>query len=249
MPPVFQRSLPYDPFSPRPLPGIAPLDLDDWIRVDEAYAGQMARREALISDAREVVIVLEETAREAAEELLDLVVRAVLEKPGFAKQDGVMIRPDGGQVMIARDDPLGTLGRLVQEDFCLLQKRGDEHVLTGAVLCFPASWSLEEKYLRPLIGIHDPVESYDADIAKRVQRLFDGVQATRPLWRFNALWYADPELHQPRREDQRRDERYSVKEPFLRSEMQTIRRLPVSGAVVFGIHTYVVKTQDLPEQG
>ncbi len=251
MEPILQTCLPYDPFNPRPLPGIAPLDLGDWLRVDEAFGVQMARRAALIGEARDKVIALDAAASPAAQELLDLVVAAQLEKPGFSREsDDAIRRPDGELVVLDRDDPMGTVGRLAQEDFCLLEKRegGSEHVLTGAVLCFPASWSLEEKFMRGLIGVHAPVAEYDADIAKRVQRLFDGVQAGRGLWRFNALWYASPELHQPRRESDRRGERQSTQAKFLRSELQTLRRLPETDAVVFGIHTYVLAAKDVPGQ-
>ena len=139
-----------------------------------------------------------------------------------------------------RSNPLATLGRLAQEDFCILQKHGDEHVLTGAVLCFPASWMLSEKFMRPLIGIHEPVDSYDTGIAARVQRLFDGVQVGRPMWRFNALWYAVPDLHHPRSIHNRRKRRTSENAPYLRSERQCILRLPQTRAVIFSIHTYVL---------
>ncbi|WP_428983608.1 heme-dependent oxidative N-demethylase subunit alpha family protein [Psychrosphaera aquimarina] len=46
--------------------------------------------------------------------------------------------------------------------------------------------------------MHDTVAEYDDTIARRVQRLFDGVQVGRPLWRYNRLWYDNPELFQPR---------------------------------------------------
>jgi hypothetical protein len=246
---MLQDRLPYDPLAPRPLPGIAPLDPEEWLRVDEAYAGQMAERERLIASHRAAVIALDDSAREMAEELLDEVVAAVLTKPGFARDGDVVTRPDGGRVTLCRDDPLATAGRLCQEDLCLLDKRGAEHVLVGACLCFPASWSLEEKFMRTLIGIHVPVAPYDADIARRVQRLCDGVQPGRPLWRFNALWYADASLHQPRREDGRRAERHAEEAAFLRSELQTLRRLPKTRAVVFGIHTYVLRKADVPGRG
>lgn len=248
---ILQNCLPYDPFKPRPLPGIAPLDLSEWLRVDEAFAGQMARREALICGARDAVLALDAAARPAAQELLDTVIAAQLAKPGFVREGGAIRRPDGALVVVDRDNPLASAGRLAQEDFCLLEKReGDsEHILTGAVLCFPASWSLEEKFMRGLIGVHRPVGEYDADLAKRVQRLFDGVRAGRGLWRFNAFWYASPELHQPRREDDRREARREVTGAYLRSELQTLRRLPKTGAVVFGIHTYVLRAQDVAGQG
>jgi hypothetical protein len=142
--------------------------------------------------------------------------------------------------------PLRTLGLLVQEDLCLMEKAegaGDEHVLTGAILCFPASWSLQEKLGRPLIGIHRPVPDYETEIARRVQRLFDAIRPEQPLWRMNSLVYRDPSLHQPRREaDPRIDRRGGS---FVRAERQTLIRLPKTRAVVFAIHTYVVDIASL----
>ena len=239
MSPALQETLPYDPFSPRRLPGISPLTLDDWLIFDAAFAAQMAERDRLLSERHGDVVALDASAREAALELLELVIATAY--PGASDQ---VTRRDGVQVGIDRDDPMGTLGHLVQEDFCLLQKRGDQHVLTGAVLCFPASWMLSEKFMRPLTGIHEPVEEYDQGIAARVQRLFDGVQPDRPLWRFNALWYSDPALHQPRSSHDRRPERHDRESAYFRSERQSVVRLAQTRAVVFSIHTFVLKQAD-----
>lgn len=238
---ILQTRLPYDIHSPRPLPGIAPLQMEDWLHRDEAFAGQMARRAALLAERPDAVLALDEGARPAAVELLDLVQG--LAYPGTGNR---VTRPDGATVPVDRADPLRSLGQLVQEDFCILEKRGDEHVLTGAVLCFPASWTLAEKFMHPLIAIHEPVGSYDAGVARRVQRLFDGVQVGRPLWRFNALWYADAELHQPRSIHDRRSAPVPADAGYLRSERQCILRLPATRAVVFSIHTYVLARRDVP---
>ncbi|MFT5343969.1 MAG: hypothetical protein ACI9BH_003194 [Paracoccaceae bacterium] len=237
---ILQTSLPYDPNRPRPLPGIAGFDMLDWLHVDEVYAGQMAERARLLSEHRGDVLALDDGAVDAAQELLE----TVLDLAYVGARDVVM-RPDGVQVAVDRADPLGTLGHLVQEDLCILQKHGDEHVLTGAMLCFPASWTLAEKFMRPLIGIHDTVDDYDSGVAKRVQRLFDGVQVGRPLWRFNALWYADAKLHQPHSVHDRRVQIDEAAAQYLRSERQCILRLPKTRAVVFSIHTYVVSRANL----
>lgn len=243
---ILQNTIPYDPLAEVPLPGISPLDWADWLIVDEAYGGQMARREALLEGQREAVYALDESGFAAASELLDKIVAQVLARDDYVREGDVVTCPDGRQVVLDRSSPLVTAARLVQEDLCLLDKRGDEHVLVGAVLCFPASWMLAEKYMRPLVGIHEPVADYTDNIAKRVQRLFDGVRADRPLWRFNALWYHDPELFQPRSAfEPRRIGAGSGDGPYLRSEKQSILRLPESGAVVFSIHTFVVKREDV----
>jgi dimethylamine monooxygenase subunit A len=171
---------------PRALPGVQPVR-GPWLHLDEAYAGQMAQREALLADRRDAVFWQMPEALEPAQELLDHVLD-MLPALGFAVADGDVHCPDGRRVVVRRDAPLLTLGRLVQCDLCLLDRGVEgEHVLKGAVLCFPARWRLDEKAGRPLSAIHDPVKGYDTPMAARVQRLFDGVQAGRPLWRFNRL--------------------------------------------------------------
>lgn len=235
---ILQRSLPHDVTDHRPLPGIAPLDPAAWLHVDEAFDAQMTERARLLDTRREDVIAVTEGAGPAMEELLHFVLDWLAEHgKGYDISAREVRRPDGVTVLLDRADPMGTLGHLVQEDLCLMEKRGEEHVLTAAVLCFPASWRLAEKIGRPLTAIHVPVPEYDAGLARRVQRLFDGVQPGRPLWRFNALNYDDPALHQPR---SRVAPSETADLPYLRSERQCVLRLPCTRACVFSIHTYVL---------
>ena len=145
---ILQDRIPYDVTAPRPLPGIAPLDPAHWLIVDEAYAGQMAERRRLLSDHRDEVLALSVGAIPAAEELLETVLGSLPD--GFSRAEDSVSCPDGARIALDRADPLGTLGRIVQEDLCLMEKHGDQHVLTGAVLCFPASWRLDEKFMRPM---------------------------------------------------------------------------------------------------
>ncbi|WP_104017003.1 heme-dependent oxidative N-demethylase family protein [Roseovarius nitratireducens] len=235
---ILQQSLPREMAERRPLPGIAPLDPATWLRVDEAFAAQMAERARLLAGQRDDVIAVTEGAGPAMDELLQFVLDWLAEHgDGYDISASEVRRPDGVTVPLDHADPMGTLGHLVQEDLCLMEKRGEEHVLTAAVLCFPASWRLAEKIGRPLTAIHVPVPEYDVGLARRVQRLFDGVQSGRPLWRFNALNYADPVLHQPRSRVQPCE---TADLPYLRSERQCVLRLPRTRACVFSIHTYVL---------
>ncbi len=227
------------------LPGTGPVAPGDWLRVDEAYAAQMALRDRLIEERPALVHALLPRALPPARELLDLVLAEIHDRADFAIGQDRATRPDGLSLAIDRDRPLLTLGRLVQQDFCILQREGQEHVLTGAILCFPASWTLAEKLARPLTGIHAPVAPYTDDIARRVQRLFDAVRVGSPLWRVNLLSYQNAELFQPRREADRRDEP-ATDAAFIRSERQCIIRLPETGAIVFSIHTTVVRRTNLP---
>jgi hypothetical protein len=102
-------------------------------------------------------------------------------------------------------------------------------------LCFPAICRLDEKFLKPLFSIHVNVPVYSLGFAKRVVRIFDGIKVNHPVWRFNVLEYSNSALHQPYR-------LHSDRLPsFTRSERQTFFKLPGTGAVIFGIHTFVIK--------
>ncbi|MGP9789896.1 heme-dependent oxidative N-demethylase family protein [Roseinatronobacter sp. NSM] len=248
---ILQSHLPYAPWmqpAARKLPGVMPLAPDEWLFVDDAYGAQMAERARLLATQEGDVLACLPCASDAARELLDLVL-AHLPQYGFSAKGGGFQRPDGLRFVPDPARPLWSLGHLLQADFCILQKPrdGDEHVLTGAVLCFPSSWTLADKLGRALGRIHAPVDSYDAQMGARVQRMFDMIRPEQPLWRANLLRYENPALYQPRREfapkDKRRDGVY------IRSERQVLSRLPESRAVVFAIHTAVVHIDALtPEQ-
>ena len=238
---ILQQSLPVKPWADartRRLPGVGPVSADAWLMIDDAYAAQMAYVDQILAKQRDLVVADTANGQCASRELCDAVIKWCLTQPGFARRGNTIIRPDGVQINLDADIPLVTARRLVQEDLLIHLKTGDEHVLTSGVLAFPASWSLNEKLNRGLRGVHAPVDPYNEGIAKRVQRLFDGLQVGRPLMRANFLQYHDPDLHQPRREDARRDT--SMPARFMRVERQCLIRLPVTAAVVFSIHTFVV---------
>ena len=244
---ILQDELPFIPWmDPRTsrLPGIVPLEDGNWLLVDEAFAGQMAERDRLIASRLQDVVAQTPQGLPAARELYALVLERLRTTPGYTVRPGEVLRPDGVAVPLDPEAPLRTLGRLVQEDLCLMEADGPEHVLTGAALCFPASWTLAQKIGRPLISIHAPIPVYDDGLARRVQRLFDAIRAGQPMWRMNYLIYDDAELFQPRPEGDRRPR--PVRRDVVRVERQCLVRLPRTQAVLFAIHTWVVPIAKLP---
>ncbi|MDB2439867.1 DUF3445 domain-containing protein [Hellea sp.] len=203
-----------DPQTAR-LPGVQPVAVEDWLARSDTYAAQLAYRRELITTQRDKVFAHRDGAIAACQELRDIL--------------GVV--PSG-------EHPLIEAALTVQEDLCILQKQGDEHVLTAAVMCFPSSWDVREKLGRSISSIHSPVAEF-SPVAHTVERMLSAIRLEQPLGRANFLIYTDPELHQPRGE--------GVAKPidptaprYIRVERQTFRRLPETLAVVFAIHTYVV---------
>jgi len=241
---ICQQSLPIRPWTEirtSRLPGLNPLRPGEWLMIDEVYDAQMAYRDHLMATKRETVFACRSGAVGATEELLELVTEFVEDLPGFHRHEQVVTRPDDITISLDDDHPLIIAGSLVQEDFCILQKRTEEceYRLTGAVLCFPASWSLAEKFERSISSIHVPVRTYTNRVSRGVQRVFAMLSPQRPLWRANSLVYSDPDLYQPRTENDRRN-RSASGPKWIRVERQTLRKLARSKAIVFGIHTWVV---------
>lgn len=238
---VVPRTAPWrDRYGTR-LPGLSALALENWLLRDEVFAEQMALRDSLIASRRTDVIAALPQAEDAAVECLELVLSAL--DPGYTLDGNQVVRPDGVTVRLNHEDPLGTIGRLVQCDMCLMQVTPDGYALTAAVLCFPASWTLSEKIGKPLPAIHLPVNEYDGQMAKRVERVFQAIQVDRLLTRANLLLYESPDLFAPRIEA---DKRPILGNRYVRTERQSFRRLPRTNAVVFGIHTTVMDIEILP---
>ena len=246
---VLHPSLPFAPWADprcRRLPGVMPLAMDDWLQVDAAYGGQMALRDRLIAERPDEVHALWPDAVPAASELLQGVLGR-LPGLGFGAADGQWLRPDGARVTVDAARPLMTLGRLLQNDFCILQNDGSgEHRLTGAILCFPAGWLLHQKLGMPLARMHAPISRYSDDTARRVQRLMDAVRPEAPLWRANAHRSRSP-LFNPLPEGHPHDKAH-LPMLYVRSERQCLIRLPLTRAVVFTIHTYLVRLEDLTSE-
>ncbi len=249
---ILQERLPVAPWMAEHtlrLPGTGPIAISDWLQRDEVFAEQMAYRDRLIAERPAAVHATAEGCRPAAEELLTLVLAHLDGVSGYRRDAGAVLRPDGVAVPLD-GPPLVAAGRLVQEDLCVLERPegSAEHVLTGAILCFPSNWTLAEKFGRGLARIHLPVERYDADVARRVQRLFDALRPEAPLMRANLIAYAEADLFNPRHEFARHTPAAGAAR-FVRVERQVLVRLPVTRAVVFSIHTYMVRPEALsPDQ-
>ena len=67
---IFQANLPYDVQAQPRLPGIVPLDLAQWLLVDDAFEAQMVERARLLAARRDAVVAVRPEGRAAAAELL-----------------------------------------------------------------------------------------------------------------------------------------------------------------------------------
>jgi hypothetical protein len=129
------------------------------------------------------------------------------------------------------------LGRAWEPDYLLLDSASDDAVvLVAGCVCFPSSWSLEEKIGHPIETIHGVVPGLNGAIGAQIHsflaRLKPGTAWLRTNWGLSR----SPALNQhPARNLPKLNSRISPEEIWLRVEHQALVALPRTNGVLFGI--------------
>ncbi|MEY2966700.1 MAG: hypothetical protein RLY50_750 [Actinomycetota bacterium] len=208
--------------------GARPLPPRQWVSaVDDDWASTREMKRALVADRpRDVVAWLpgsEEACEEAAAGVLGSVSAPLSTATGI--------------------DALVDAALEVADDLCVLAERDGRLRLVAAVLCSPNRWRLADKIGGTTDEIHEPVARYDVDLSSPVDAMLARLTPERPVWRLNWGLANHPALFQPVAPPVTAD--IDPARLWFRVEWQTLRRLPVTGAVLFGIRTYLETLESL----
>lgn len=228
-----------------------------WFEIDRLYPTELAEKRRLLACSRDAVFAALPRSNAARAEALEIVVAALTSHhpAWFFRRDAAVLRNGltGESWEIGSIDPLELAGRLVQEDLCLVQNNQDGPMFTAGSVCFPSRWRLADKIGKPLSEVHGPVPFYADRLARPVERFMRHLKPGHIAARLNWSLLDDPALFQPGgkwRVDGGSEvtARNAGRRVFLRVERQTLRRLPDSGAVLFGIRVHVYPLERVIDQ-
>lgn len=205
--------------------GARPLPVGQWVSArDSTWDATVAMKRRLIRTRPREVVAAMEHSLEACEEAAAGVMGSIGMEPGNA----------GGL------DALIEASVHVADDLCILcPDRDGVPRLSAAVLCSPNRWRLADKMGGDMVAIHEPVARYGDDLANPVRAMLARLSAERPVWRTNWGVANHPSLFQP--DTPPVTPGIDPADLWFRVEWQTLRRLPVTGAVLFTIRTHVEK--------
>ena len=225
--------------------GLGPLDPARWIEPDGDLERYLLEKDRLIADCRDTVFVEEAGTREAQQEVLELLAEHVAtQHPVFYRREGSAIATDTRIIPLdTADAPLVTAGALVQDDLVLMRRGDSGWRLVAGYVAFPSSWSLPEKFGRRMEDIHAPVPDFGEGTrnAVLINRMFDNLKVEQPVFRFNWSINPDTDLHYPASKANGAlpdGHALSLETTFARVERQTLRKLPLSGDILFTIRIY-----------
>ncbi|KPM34258.1 hypothetical protein AK830_g12316 [Neonectria ditissima] len=219
------------------------LEPDFWIELESSYRERIQQRQDLYAKHGKAVLQAMPGSELACKELMEMVLQFVCLR--YPQQFEVIGNTFVNHILGTKQDlgetePLLVLLNNIPEDFAMTLRDPDtgRYVLRAGVVCSSVGWKLEEKMGLGLPAIHRTVPDYKEKMEFSMDRFFTKMPAASPIQRGSwGLEIGEP-LYLPA--DHPDFGHREVQNPSLKPEdlnlrvdWQTLRRLPLSGAIVF----------------
>ena len=203
------RPLPYRPFKYGPdyfiTMGIARLDLNDWIELDNQWTKYHNQKHSrLSSDRAPHLSKTSPEAKDAALETMELLSEYLVHRyPSLFeyhfnnKEKQIRIKTTGEIYPINSDDPLKYASLLIEDDLAIMMEGDDgQYYLKAGVILLPGFWRLEDKFNMPLAQIHlsGDVPKFKEKLQHSMERFFQKMSPQHPVLRYNYFIQTDGEL-------------------------------------------------------
>ncbi|KAH7126090.1 hypothetical protein EDB81DRAFT_730457 [Dactylonectria macrodidyma] len=219
------------------------LDPDFWIELENTYVKRIRQRQQLYAKHGQDVLDSMPGSELACKELMEMVLQFLCAR--YPNQFEFVGNTFVNHILNTRQN-VGTINPLVMllnnvpEDFALALRDHEtgRYILRAGVICSSVGWNLGEKMGLGLPAIHRTVPDYKEKMEFSMDRFFTKMSTSSPIQRGSWGLEMGQPLYLPadhpefsHRESQNPSLR--KEDVHLRVDWQTLRRLPLSGAVVF----------------
>jgi hypothetical protein len=245
------------------------MDHQDWIQLDNDYPKYHGIKANRIAERGEECSHTAHEAIPAAMELLEELQRYLPDRyPTLFRRTPVGIDNlwSGESFNIIKrplkEDPITICARLVQDDLALMiEKEDDQYYLLSGSILVPGFWRLKDKFGMPLSEIHTsgPVPQFKEKLETGMLKFFTRLRPEEIIGRFNYYIQVDDDLAwsssigaedapEGARGWDAAEKDKAIEHHWYRSERQSLRRLPRTGAVVFTIRTYFLPVLEVVKE-
>ncbi|CAG8111401.1 unnamed protein product [Penicillium olsonii] len=235
------------------------LDVDWWIELENSYTSRIAQRKELFAKNGTQVLDAMPGSELACKELMEMVLQFICARypQYFTLVDGRILenRILGTEQDVTMKPPLEVLLDNVPEDFAIMlrDERTGFYFLRAAVICSALGWNVASKVGKQLHEIHEPIPDYKEKMQFSMDRFFTKMPTEKPIQRGSwgleigkPLYMPPGDPHESVRLSQRSD--LTIDECHLRVDWQTLRRLPLSGGVVFNFKALFTPLSELRDE-
>jgi len=242
-----KKTLAYTPYDGSSKPftiGLLQLDPARWIEPDGDLAYHLAEKKKLFAEHGGQIFRAEPGTEDAQQEILDALAEYLpSHHTAIYRREGDVMEMAGHRVDLADRTmpPLFRAGLLVQDDLVIMRRGEKGWRIAAAFLAFPSSWSLSDKFGKIMDEVHAPVPDFAGGSrnAGLVNRMFDNLSPARFVVRWNWSVNWGYKLYHPVSQPASETRNISPEKAFIRVERQTLRKMPVSGDILFTIRIYL----------
>jgi hypothetical protein len=238
------------------------MEPDWWLEVEKDYISRVMKRRELYNKHGKNVLDYRPGSELACKELMEMCLQFYCARyPNYfqlSSNNTVFCnRLLNEETIIKSVHPLVILMNNVPEDFAIvLRNEADgKYYFRAGSICSALGWNVSTKIDKSLFDIHHPVvPDYKEKMAMSMDRYFSRLPTNTPIqrgsWGLEAgspLYMPPGDPHEKMREIQAQG--LKLEDCNLRVDWQTLRRLPLSAAVVFNfkaLFTPVTEFRDEP---
>ncbi|KAB8233137.1 hypothetical protein BDV23DRAFT_194646 [Aspergillus alliaceus] len=236
------------------------LETDWWIELENTYKQRIAQRKDLYVKHGNAVLDWLPGSELACKELMEMVLQFLCARypQYFSLIDNRILqnRILGAEQDIRSRHPLEILLDNVPEDFGVMLRddKTGNYFMRAGVICSALGWNVGTKIGLQLHQIHGPVPDYKEKMQFSMDRFFTKMPTDKPIQRGSWGLEVGQPLYMPKGDPHEKlrlsqDPKLQLDDCHLRVDWQTLRRLPLSGAIVFNfkaLFTPVTEFRDEP---
>ncbi|KAL8912136.1 MAG: hypothetical protein Q9172_007548 [Xanthocarpia lactea] len=237
------------------------LQTDWWLELEKSYVERIKERKELFDKNGPMVLDYLPGSELGCKEVMEMALQFLCARyphyfslsfsddRGYVFHNGIL----HNETIIKRMHPLHVLLENVPEDFAVMIRNPDDgyYYFRAGVLCSSLGWSVKSKLGMQLKEIHNPIPDYKEKMEFSMDRYFSKLPTARPIQRGSwgleidtPLFMPPGDPHEKYREIQLPETDLPLSRIHLRVDWQTLRRLPLSGAIIFNFKALFTPVED-----
>ncbi|KAH8899067.1 hypothetical protein GQ53DRAFT_363966 [Thozetella sp. PMI_491] len=233
---------------------------DYWVELEQNYFQAMEARQELLKTHGDRIFFHIPGSELACRELMEMLLQFVCKRyPQYFALSGMTLtnRLLNTETDLATVHPLRVIFDNIPEDYALMLRNEEDgfYYLRAAMVCSSVGWDIAQHIGSPLRAIHTEVPDA-SKMAMSMDRYFSKMPTDQPIQRCSwsiedyEVLFSSPEVAKDwhrsafaNNPDDLRPEHLK-----LRCDLQTLRRLPLSGAIVFNFKAVFTPFEELEDE-
>lgn len=239
------------------------FDPDYWVELEKNYFTTMAARKELLKKHPDRVLFNNPGSELACRELMEMLLQfTCIRYPKYfsmSESKSVLYnRLLNTETNLDTTSPLQVIFDNIPEDYGIMLRNENDglYYLRAAMVCSSVGWDIGQHRDEPLRMIHTHVPDYASKMAFSMDRFFAKMPVDQPIQRCSwSLEDHAPLFSSPvvvpdwkRSAFDAEKEKLTIDDIKLRCDWQTLRRLPLSSAIVFNFKAVFTPITELREE-